>query len=639
MVAPPPPHGAGTGTDDTKKKRKEIDWNPAPIFSHKDVEKVRAFAMKVTEEGTFRFDTGGGAGRASRYKCCSHVDCQAYRSVRSVQNGVWACFAGGYHTAELNHKQRGIVDPAIKAEALHQARLAAPSKVAAGIRFDHKKEGKAPPPDTLDKQIANMKKNMKRQRQGPIAYETVADLEEFAAAYRLPLGTRRGKAEYAAKHESDMFCLGSPSVAGFEGLAFSCRGMFDNLRLICEASERGDVQQHVHGDGTFKLVFGGWVLYVAGAMTHRFDEKSRQVVHTFRPFAYMFTRSENTRSLTYFFESVKAACLAIHGFEFKPSFAVGDHCEPLRAALDECFSDLRFNTCSTHIQRKGKNDKLNTYRVKPENRASCQLAIDMLHRSTTREMMTALGERVVVILERMGEAEYAHWLRDWYLKEPWCSWYVSSTGSFGWSPDSQPHESYNNQIKTNRWYHGLRQPTDAVLEDAIPRLLHEDCHKLGAHKHPSIGILPELIYPSEGIEKAAQILSDDDLYKLKGGLLFTNVAKYGHYAVTDERIQQFHKARAGKIDKRQKSIEGLEWTYVSLHMTGEKSKFPEILSSPYALGCTCKFAWRKGPACSHCALYECVVLKTRDLNAQTEELPKNKKKGKQKKSRGALSKV
>ena len=31
-----------------------------------------------------------------------------------------------------------------------------------------------------------MKKNMKRQRQGPIAYETVADLEEFAAAYRLP---------------------------------------------------------------------------------------------------------------------------------------------------------------------------------------------------------------------------------------------------------------------------------------------------------------------------------------------------------------------------------------------------------------------------------------------------------------------
>ena len=53
--------------------------------------------------------------------------------------------------------------------------------------------------------------------------------------------------------------------------------------------------------------------------------------------------------------------------------------------------------------------------------------------------------------------------------------------------------------------------------------------------------------------------------------------------------------------------------------------------------CTCHRCWHM-ETCSHCASYEHIVLKERDLVKETEPLPRNNRAGAPKKSKGALSK-
>ena len=58
------------------RQRHVVKWDPEPVFTHKECERVRAFALRTIVEGEFRHEHGGGKGRTARYRCVSHVNCQ-----------------------------------------------------------------------------------------------------------------------------------------------------------------------------------------------------------------------------------------------------------------------------------------------------------------------------------------------------------------------------------------------------------------------------------------------------------------------------------------------------------------------------------------------------------------------------------
>jgi len=245
---------------------------------------------------------------------------------------------------------------------------------------------------------------------------------------------------------------------------------------------------------------------------------------------------------------------------------------------------------------------------------------------------------VVLVLERLGEREYANWLREEYGKEPFEYWYVTATGVVGLRSDNQAQEAYNKTVKAYKWLGGLRQPHDSVLNDAFPKLFQADVRERGAHVRT--GLMPTPVDAAESVHRAASIVSVKKLYRVENGVLYMNTSQFGEYAMSKQRVKNFENARAGRLDPEKASklpIAQLTWLYASVHRVAPVEKCKEVVFARRPMVCTCHRCWHM-ETCSHCASYEHIVLKERDVVKETEPLPKNNLAGAPKKSKGALSK-
>ncbi|XRB18928.1 hypothetical protein RI054_19g87740 [Pseudoscourfieldia marina] len=245
---------------------------------------------------------------------------------------------------------------------------------------------------------------------------------------------------------------------------------------------------------------------------------------------------------------------------------------------------------------------------------------------------------VVLVLERLGEREYAKWLREEYGKEPFEYWYVTATRVVGLRSDNQAQEAYNKTVKAYKWLGGLRQPADSVLNDAFPRRFQADVRERGAHVR--MGLMPTPVDAAESVHRAASLISVKKLYRVDNDVLYMNTSSFGEYVMSSQRVKNFENARAGRLDpvKASKlSIAELTWLYASVHRVAPVEKCNEVVFARRPMVCTCHRCWHM-ETCSHCASYEHIVLKERDLVKETEPLPRNNRAGAPKKSKGALSK-
>ena len=86
------------------------------------------------------------------------------------------------------------------------------------------------------------------------------------------------------------------------GFTFSSMNMISNVPLAM----KGRISFHLCGDGTYKLAFNGWVLWVIGTCSMEYDTKVAGYVLKFRPFFYMFTKSEKESSIRLCMQSFAA---------------------------------------------------------------------------------------------------------------------------------------------------------------------------------------------------------------------------------------------------------------------------------------------------------------------------------------------
>jgi len=349
------------------------------------------------------------------------------------------------------------------------------------------------------------------------------------------------------------------------------------------------------------------------------------------------TKTENGPAIEFVLATLKAIAKDVFGFELKPKVIIGDRSLSLYNAIQKVFPSARWVNCFVHLSRKGKNEYLKKYHVKTENIAEVTAAIDLLHRCSTLEMFRCFMAIVLLVLERLGETHYANWLREEYGKEPFEYWYVTATGVVGLRSDNQAQEAYNHTVKAYKWLGGLRQPHDSVLNDAFPKLFQADVRERGAHLR--MGLMPTPVYASESVHKAAHVVSVKKLYRVENGVLYMNTSQFADYEMSKERVVNLENARAGRLDARaaaKKTIADLTWLYASVHRVARVEKCKEVVYARVPIVCTCHRCWHM-ETCAHCACYEHIVLKTRDLGEDTAPLPRNARAGAPKKNKGALS--
>ena len=87
----------------------------------------------------------------------------------------------------------------------------------------------------------------------------------------------------------------------------------------------------LHGDGTYKINFEGWVLMTFGTHAPVWDERRKCYRHSFRPLLYMLTRSqESAASIRFGMVALQVMSLTYLAARLKPDVLVSDFGQGLR---------------------------------------------------------------------------------------------------------------------------------------------------------------------------------------------------------------------------------------------------------------------------------------------------------------------
>ncbi|EGZ06483.1 hypothetical protein PHYSODRAFT_531753 [Phytophthora sojae] len=93
----------------------------------------------------------------------------------------------------------------------------------------------------------------------------------------------------------------------------------------------------------------------------------------------------------------------------------------------------------------------------------------------------ALSDLVTENWAAMGEPEYAQWLDDEYLTDPWNLWFYAASGTPGVVPNQTQIESHHRAIKATAVDH-LRAATGHVLAGTLPKILVECAMDIGSDR-------------------------------------------------------------------------------------------------------------------------------------------------------------
>ncbi|POM68536.1 LOW QUALITY PROTEIN: Hypothetical protein PHPALM_15295 [Phytophthora palmivora] len=208
-------------------------------------------------------------------------------------------------------------------------------------------------------------------------------------------------------------------------------------------------------EGTYKLYFGGWTLVSFGTFSVRYtsQQKYRQ---KFYPMVFIFVRTETTFAYTRMFLVCKDRCQEFFGGTVNLQFGSVDHSDAIANAYRDVWPDIKLLNCWHHLKQD----------------------------------------------------EYAQWLDNEYLTDPWDLWFYAASGCPGVVPNQTPIEAHHRAIKSTAVNH-LRFSTDHVIAMTLPELLVECTMGFGSDpiRHYASGPVS-----AEILEKALNRCEDDNHY-------------------------------------------------------------------------------------------------------------------------------
>ncbi|EGZ23326.1 hypothetical protein PHYSODRAFT_389368, partial [Phytophthora sojae] len=208
----------------------------------------------------------------------------------------------------------------------------------------------------------------------------------------------------------------------------------------------------------------------------------------------------------------------------------------------------------------------------------------------TIEQFEALSDLVTENWASTGEPEYAQWLDDEYLTDPWDLWFYAASGTPGVVPNQHPIESHHRAIKATAVDH-LRAATSHVLAGTLPKILVECAMDIGSDRirHYASG-------PVSAEVLGAAVVRDDNLHGLK---------------VNAHRVKTYKASLDGTLNKDEK-VENIQLRYLLLHTVEVLDRVPfdhawdnpswsleeiEVIRSKFK--CDCKAFFQSGWLCAH----------------------------------------
>jgi hypothetical protein len=186
---------------------------------------------------------------------------------------------------------------------------------------------------------------------------------------------------------------------------------------------------------------------------------------TFVPWSYMFVRTEHQVAYERLFTVVKRVSRDFFGIDLVLAFGSLDHTAFIANAFREVWPEIHLLNCWPHFARKARE------RVGAELYEALVLPhIRNLHESRSVEQFAAHAARLGAFWIDQGAGDFAAWMKEYYLAEPWGSWFIASSGVAGIVSSQNPIESHHRAIKAV-CVSSLRASTAVVLNDSIPGVL------------------------------------------------------------------------------------------------------------------------------------------------------------------------
>ncbi|KAE8957390.1 hypothetical protein PF011_g31162 [Phytophthora fragariae] len=225
------------------------------------------------------------------------------------------------------------------------------------------------------------------------------------------------------------------------GIIVTTRALFSNVRQAVQDQGPDFVMST---DGTYRLHFGGWTLVDCGGIL--VETSSSGFVQRFRPWLYMFVRTECTYAYQTMFAALVKYASLFYGVDVSVRSASIDHSDAIASALAIVWPAVEVLTCWEHLLRQERKQTKLTNR-KDFVKEFVQPHLRLLHASHSLRQFRALAKRIVAAWNAEGEQEIAKWLQTVYLTPRWERWSVGSSSVPGFLPTQQPIESHHRVIK------------------------------------------------------------------------------------------------------------------------------------------------------------------------------------------------
>lgn len=146
----------------------------------------------------------------------------------------------------------------------------------------------------------------------------------------------------------------------------------------------------------------------------------------FRPFLYMFVRSESTFAYRRMFEALVTYAKRFFDLDTQLSCAVIDHSGAIASTLEIVWPQISILTCWEHLLRKARQNKKKLTDKDFYKDTVCP-HLRMLHSSRSHEQFLVVSKKIVESWQASGETAYADWVKAAYLSERWTRWHVNSS--------------------------------------------------------------------------------------------------------------------------------------------------------------------------------------------------------------------
>ncbi|KAE8966064.1 hypothetical protein PR002_g28483 [Phytophthora rubi] len=433
------------------------------------------------------------------YQCRSHVGC-GHRLKLSTHRGDGTTFRyqllerGRHCGAKIQLPERGIslvLKPEI--DALLKLGMAA-GRVRNMLLFKYMREPQMLAHVPAVKKMENRKAYLKKKAAGGWEINKFVTLQNWAArkmcqdAETFRTADESNMADMNAMIILDEFehtsTDGGKEIESM-GIIVTTRALFSNVR---QAVQDQGPDLVMSTDGTYRLHFGGWTLVDCGGIS--VETSSSGFVQRFRPWLYMFVRTECTYAYQRMFAALVKYASLFYGVDVSVRSASIDHSDAIASALAIVWPAVEVLTCWEHLLRQARKQTKLTNR-KDFVKEFVQPHLRLLHASRSLRQFRALAKRIVAAWNAEGEQEIAKWLQTVYLTPRWERWSVGSSSVPGFLPTQQPIESHHRVIKVIVTDY-KKAPTISILNSVLPRVLLYDATNLsaGPQAHYAEGPLP-----------------------------------------------------------------------------------------------------------------------------------------------------